>query len=82
MTFEIAFEYDETKFTANVTDSGRDFLVNLSTPLQYEAYPTLVFTAHDDQTMGYDHSSTDNKFMAAISNAVLKYIKDNKLKVD
>ena len=75
MTFEIEFDHLNTLYKADVTVSGKDFLVNLTSPLQYETAPTISFTIHEDESMKYDTSMFDDKdFMPAIETAIRNYI--------
>ena len=75
MTFEIEFEYQRVLYKADVTLSGKDFLVNLTDPVQYEMAPTISFTIHDDESMKYDNSMFDDKdFMPAIETAIRSYM--------
>ena len=75
MTFEIEFEHHNVLYKADVTISGKDFMVNLTSPLQYETAPTVTFTIHEDESMKYDNSMFDDKeFMPAIETAITKYI--------
>lgn len=75
MTFEIEFDYNEVLFKADVTLIGKDFLVNLTSPLHYETTPTITFTFHDDESMKYDNTLFDDKdFMPAIEKAISSYI--------
>jgi hypothetical protein len=82
MTFEIDFKHQDVQYKADVTLSGKDFLVNLTTPLQYETAPTISFTIHDDETMKYDNTLfDDNAFMPAIETAIRNYIHSHKVVV-
>ena len=75
MTFEITFEHRQVPYKADVTVSGKDFMVNLTSPLQYETAPTITFTIHDDETMKYDTTMFEDKeFMPAIEAAIRGYI--------
>ncbi len=75
MTFELNFEYQEVPFRADVTVSGKDFLVNLVSPVHYETAPTMVLTRHDDGSMKYDTGVFDeNGFMPAIESALKQYL--------
>ena len=80
MTFEIAFQYQDVPFKADVTPNGNDYLVNLNEPKHYETSPTMVFTRHDDGSMKYDNSLfDDNRFMQAIEKAIHDYIQPGNL---
>ncbi|MEO6549535.1 MAG: hypothetical protein ABIN94_16150 [Ferruginibacter sp.] len=80
MTFEITFDYNDTPFKAVASLNGKDFLVNLVSPVQYEVTPTMVFTIHEDESMGYDANAfEDNGFMPAIETALKNYIHLNKI---
>jgi hypothetical protein len=75
MTFEIKFNYNDIPFKADVTSSGKDLLVNLTSPVHYEATPTITFTLHDDESMKYDNTLFDDKeFMPVIEKAIINYI--------
>jgi hypothetical protein len=80
MTFEIEFKYQDVPFKADVTPNGKDYLVNLVSPVHYETAPTMVFTIHDDGSMKYDQSLfDDNGFMPTLEAALQDYIRSNNI---
>jgi hypothetical protein len=82
MTFEIAFDYNGTQYTADVTVQGKDFLVNLVTPAYYEAAPTIAFTLHDDKSMKYDNTLFEDKgFMPVMEAAIRNQIEVRNIEI-
>ena len=83
MTFEIAFTYQEVLYKADVTVSGKDLLVNLTSPAIYETAQTMAFTIHDDESMKYDNSMfEDNDFMPAIETAITDYMHSHNIVIE
>lgn len=82
MTFQIAFTYKEVPFRATVTPAGKDFLVNLTTPVQYETTPTMVFTLHEDETMAFNNDLFDDPvFMNTISSEITNHLHKHKISI-